>query len=138
MDRPSLTLIETDEVEEIWDGVCGLLKKAIDRSYGETSLAAEYDKLLRGLTQLWVVHVAGRIIAAATTHFHHYPRKKVLVVGLLGGERMDLWEHFQPQVIEWARGRGAVALQAEVRPGLVRRLGGLGWTKVRTIIRKDF
>lgn len=135
---PTLTLIENDEIEEAWPLVEPLLKKAIARSYGETTLHAEYEKLLQGETSLWMVTLAGRPIAAATTYFHRYPRKTVMVVGLLGGESMDAWLHLQPQMIAFAKTNGATALQSEVRPGLTRILGKIGWQKVRTIIRRDF
>lgn len=136
--RPSLAYFEVQEVDQVWDLVSPLLQKAIDRSYGETTLRDEYEKLKRKETTLWMVHIAGRPLAAAITYFHVYPRKKYLVIALMGGERMDLWEHFQADVAALAKTWGASGMQAEVRPGLVRKLSGHGWKKVRTIIRKDF
>ena len=135
---PRLRIITERGIDADWNEIAPLLQKAIDLSCGETTLRSEYEKLKRGETRLWAVTIGGRILAAATTYFQDYPRKRVVVVGILGGERMDLWLHFQPEMIEWARDHGATALQAEVRPGLVRKLNGLGWKKVRTIIRKDF
>ena len=81
---------------------------------------------------LWVAHIDGKIIGAATTHKVDYPQKSVLNIGFLGGETpVEDWGVELLHLLQrYAREIGCECLEAHGRLGWFKKLKPYGYSRV--------
>lgn len=73
------------------------------------------------------------------TEIKQFPEERVLLIHLLGGERLDEWiVGANKRMDEFARECGCNAVEATCRFGLINRMKGLGYKPYRTLMRKDY
>lgn len=122
--KMSVGIIPTAQVGQYWLHAAPWLAPAIKRSGGrytpETTLAA----LEKGQMQLWLGHINGEILAAATTQVVEYPAITALVVVHCGGRDMDRWLKDGIWAIEsWGKHHGCKLIELVGRPGWSAALG---------------
>lgn len=130
-----LCVVRPEEVSALWDLIWPLLKPAAKRAQGGWSEQSIRDAIASGDAQLWASW-DGKIGAVAMTQIIISGDKKLCSIPLLGGKSRANWLHYEPQVCEWAKAQGCVALEGYARPGWLRVLHG-GWRHCWTVIRKD-
>ena len=83
--------IPQDHVDRLWADAAPLLEKAQRRVADKMDLDDVLNDLRGGSLQLWMVVVNGVLMAAMTTRIVSYPKKKNLLINLIGGYEMDRW-----------------------------------------------
>jgi hypothetical protein len=83
--------IPQDHVDRLWADAAPLLEKAQRRVADKMDLDDVLNDIRGGSLQLWMVVVNGVLMAAMTTRIVSYPKKKNLLINLIGGYEMDRW-----------------------------------------------
>jgi hypothetical protein len=83
--------IPQDHVDRLWNDAAPLLEKAQRRVADKMDLDDVLNDIRGGSLQLWMVVVNGVLMAAMTTRIVSYPKKKNLLINLIGGYEMDRW-----------------------------------------------
>ena len=112
------SLVPRGKAGNVWHAVSGPLAAALDRS-GDYSIEDAKALVDDGVWLLWIVALPGRLVAAAVTERHEYPRKRVVWVHAAGGEGEGvaaLW----PLVRQYAAAAGCTALRFSGRRGWAR------------------
>lgn len=139
-----LTLVEPEDVGEIWPFVAEGVAQAMGHSDGAMDAEDFLDELHHGGARLWVFISEGAVVGHMITQILRYPRKsivRVLTMQCNGGESgmlgMELWHKFVPAVEEYAARHGCSALEAFTRPGMARSLEKHGWHNQYNIVTKQ-
>lgn len=92
--------------------------------------------LTAGRNQLWVVlDEAGEVCAALVTEIQQYPRERVCVGFVCGGDGARRWTgELERAVAAWAGQHQCAAMEIYGRPGWQRVLRG--WEQTHVILRK--
>ena len=114
--------IPQDHVDRLWADAAPLLEKAQRRVADKMDLDDVLNDLRGGSLQLWMVVVNGVLMAAMTTRIVSYPKKKNLLINLIGGYEMDRWMPRAIDVfVDTAKSLGLNGIEA---------YGRKGWEKV--------
>jgi len=128
-------LVPPHEVQAHWPLAETLVRKALSRQTDYEEVAV-YRSLITGERRMWLVHKPPHnVVAVLITSFALYPLSKVCVVFALGGNDMDEWLHFLPDLVEpWAKAQGCSHMELKGRDGWERVLG---WRKEAVVLRKE-
>lgn len=112
-----------------WPVAAPLLAPAVELSDGRYDLAAVYEKLAQKFALLWLIDDdKDETIAAFVSRIAAYPRKRMLCIEFLGGDRMAEWvSHTDKVLTDFARDAGLEGLEMSGRSGWTKPLGALGW-----------
>ena len=121
MDDIIVMYVLPDQVPDYW-GIAGpMIYKAAQRFSGHMDLNDVYSDLIGGGSLLWLVSIGGDIVAAMTTKVIDYPKKRSILVDLIGGKRLSEW---MPVAIEELKRIGAhtgvTSIEANGRKGFER------------------
>jgi hypothetical protein len=87
----NVTHVPQDRVDRLWADAAPLLEKAQRRVADKMDLDDVLNDIRDGSLHLWVVVVNGVLMAAMTTYIVTYPKKRNLLVNLIGGYEMSRW-----------------------------------------------
>lgn len=112
-----------------WPVAAPLLAPAVELSEGRYDLTAVYEKLAQKFALLWLIDDGkDETVAAFISRIAVYPRRKLLSIDFMGGERMTDWVETTDRVLEsFARDAGLDGVEMVGRAGWSRTLGALGW-----------
>lgn len=125
-----MTAVPHTEVRHIWPTVAPLLAKAVRLAKDRMDMASVFEWLQDRRYILWVTYEdPAQIRAAFVTREAVYPKRKLLAVGLAGGDGMTEW---LPTVVDtfrrYARDAGLDGVEMAGRVGWTKPLKALGWT----------
>ena len=95
---------------------------AIAHSEGEMGAEDFYPYLMDGQMQLWVAINDGELDASMVTQIIPYPRKRVLRIISIAGDKMEQWIEFLPLIEGWALSIGCTSLECWGRKGWLKIL----------------
>ena len=125
-----LVCYKDSQIPLVWDEVCPLIQKALDRGSRYT-LKDIYEGLCSRKMQLWCWRDE-KIHAALVTTLQEDEVKFCLYLAL-GGSKMAEWAKYQPVVEDWARSKGCTEVRVYGRYGWKK----LGFTPIYTkLVRK--
>ena len=130
-----IILVAPEDIEPIWDQVVLHLDMAMAHSEGEMSAEDFYPYLMDGQMQLWVAINDGELDASMVTQIIPYPRKRVLRIISIAGDKMEQWIEFLPLIEGWALSIGCTSLECWGRKGWLKILQD--WKCSYHIITKD-
>ena len=125
-------LIATNAIDGTWPAAKHFVEQALAESSGRINADDVLEQLQSGGMQLWMLVAAEgepEIVAVLVTEIISYPRKTVLDLSLMAGDRMDLWLEALPLLEQWAFEQGADQVQIH---------GRSGWARVAGLRRKSF
>jgi hypothetical protein len=126
----SMTIIPPQSLHTVWDQAGPLLQKAVDESHGDVSMNSLREQLIAGNQKLMCVFDEGlQVIACITIQVATMESgKRVLLVPMVGGERMSDW---LPGVMDQLKEMKKVFICDEIRGigryGWIRELKKYGW-----------
>ena len=135
--------IDTDLVPFIWPYVSDLLKKPLDRSFGELEVEHIYSYLAEGHQDLLIVKdTDNKIIRVCTSQIIIDPMQNVYQIILVGGEGFKVkewvdkcWNKDSP-ILKYAKEQNCVRIETIVRDGFVKILSKYGFNKTATVLNK--
>lgn len=121
--------IAVEHLPLAWPVAAPLLAPAVALSDGRYNLAAVYEKCREKFALLWLVDdEKDETVAAFVSRIAAYPRKKMLCIEFLGGDRMPEWVESVDHVLtNYARDAQVEGIEMAGRAGWTRPLGTLGW-----------
>jgi hypothetical protein len=124
-----ISAVLPQDIPHIWSKVEPLLGRAVPFSKGRFKTEDFLKKLLTCEWQLWVMFDENGIFAAATTGVADYPRRRVLVCQMCGGDRMNEWlKPFHKILVSYATDCNCDGLELVGRKGWGRWLEEIGFT----------
>tara|TARA_R100001129_G_C5223961_1_gene220510 strand:- start:5 stop:442 length:438 start_codon:yes stop_codon:yes gene_type:complete len=134
-----VSLVDPKYINRVWDEVEPILGKSIGSAHGRYEMKDIFKEIVNFQQHLWVVFDGRKIIAALTTSFTDYPKKKVLSGNFLGGERIMRWRDPMLKTLEsWAKDNDCDGLEMTGRDGFEKVLGPYGWTPEYVVFEKMF
>lgn len=110
--------IPTDLIGDVWPQVGPVLAKAVARYANSYDMSHVRARLDAGDVALWVVMDGVELKAAFTTDEIIYPKRKIMLVELLGGAEAKMWYYDTvKRLAEIARSTGYDAIQTTARRG---------------------
>jgi len=102
----------------------------------------EVEDLLKGFEegriQIWAVLEDGRLVGVATTQVVDFPRIAILRVVTLQGKNLNVWMEALLHALEqFCREQGLQRIEVVGRRGWVRKLAGLGFREVYSVVVKE-
>lgn len=126
------SIVPLEYIDRFWPQAAPLLIPATEHSHGRYVIEDVYDYVSKGSMTLWVAHIDGKIIGAATTHKVDYPQKSVLNIGFWGGETpVEAWGVDLLRMLQrYAKEIDCECLEAHGRLGWFKKLNPYGYEKV--------
>ncbi len=133
----SLLVVDSTDVDYVWDDVQPLIDKALIHSEGEL-LSEDIFKLIKKEMQvLWVGIKDKELFCAGVTEIIKYPRKKVLRIitfATKSGHDYEHWKDFIEVLEAFGAKQGCASVEAWTRKGLAKKLD---WDHEYSVITKD-
>lgn len=79
-----VSLVDPKYINRVWDEVEPILGKSIGSAHGRYEMKDIFKEIVNFQQHLWVVFDGRKIIAALTTSFTDYPKKKSIIRQFLG------------------------------------------------------
>jgi|TARA_R110000764_G_scaffold74497_1_gene151084 hypothetical protein len=116
-----LVYVPKAEIADYW-GIAGPLIELAQRRYSHEYGLEDVRKALDdGRAILWMVQVDGEFMAAMTTTEDNQPRRRTLLIELLGGKNADIWaETLIDELARVGRAAGYDAIETKARLGWMR------------------
>lgn len=134
-----VSLVPPDHVDLCWDVVSSHLGKSIGTAHGRYTMDDLFAEIKNFEQHLWIVFDGDPIIAALTTRFMQYPRKRMLAGQFLGGSKIMRWRDEMLITLEkWAKDNDCEGLEMTGRNGFEKVLGPHGWTPEYVVFEKMF
>jgi hypothetical protein len=116
-----LVYVPRAEIADYWDVAGPLIELAQRRYSHEYGLEDVREALDDGRAILWMIQVDGEFMAAMTTTEDKQPRRKTLLIELLGGKNADIWaERALHELARVGRAAGYDAIETKARLGWMR------------------
>lgn len=111
-------LVPVDLIDQHWPTFGPMIELAQKRVADQCGMDDILDWLRDGTSRLWGIYVDEKPLAAMTTADKNYPRKRVMVIEMIGGERADLWsEGALGELARVSRLAGYDAIETHARAG---------------------
>jgi len=134
-----VSLVPADAVTKVWDKIEELVDKVIPYTYGRMIAADVLHNLIINHYHLWIIEKEDIIKAIAITEFMKYPRKTVLLINFISGDKLSEWiEELDRVLVKFSKETGCDFLEACGRAGWERKVTRLGWKKKFTIVEKHY
>ena len=130
-----VSIVCIKDVPSLWEEVYPIIDRCQRYANGELETQDYLQMILDGSIQLWVASDKEKIFAAMLTEFIAYPRKKVLRIIAIAGNRMESWMEFFPALEAAALKVGCTGLEAQGRKGWLRVLKD--WECSYHVLTKD-
>ena len=132
-----VSLVPTNEITKVWNKIEGLVDKVIPYTYGRMLTVDVLHNLIINHYHLWIIEKEDTIKAIAITEFMKYPRKTVLLINFISGDKLSEWiEELDRVLVKFSKETGCDFLEACGRAGWERKVTRLGWKKKFTIVEK--
>ena len=132
-----VSLVPANAVTKVWDKIEKLVDKVIPYTYGRMIAADVLHNLIINHYHLWIIEKEDTIKAIAITEFMKYPRKTVLLINFISGDKLSEWiEELDRVLVKFSKETGCDFLEACGRAGWERKVTRLGWKKKFTIVEK--
>lgn len=116
--RVDTRLVPVALVDTYWPVLSPMIELAQRRVDDKCGMDDILGWLHDGTSRLWGIYVDDELTAAMTTSDKQYPRKRVLVVEMIGGRRADVWsESVLAELARVARLTGYDAIETHARAG---------------------
>jgi hypothetical protein len=120
-DNIRLVYVPRAKIEDYWHIAAPLIELAQRRYANEYGLDDVREALDNGRAMLWLIEVADDFMAAMTTTEDLQPRRKTLLIELLGGSNSDIWaETVITELGRVGRAAGYDAIETKARLGWMR------------------
>lgn len=119
-------LIGLEAIDGAWPAVKHFVERAISEGTGRITPDDVFEQLRSGGMQLWALITADgepEVVAVLVTEIIDYPRRRVLDLALMAGDRMELWIDSLPVLEKWAVANGVDQVQVHGRKGWERVTG---------------
>ena len=124
-------------IEPLWHYAEPYIKRALDHTNGELTVADFKQLCLDQSVQLWLVNRGNRVVAAITTEIINYPHRKHCRVITLAGSDFSSWVGLVDSTLAaWATELGCHAIESYVRKGLVAKLDAFGYKHKHSVLVK--
>jgi|8_EtaG_2_1085327.scaffolds.fasta_scaffold111366_2 hypothetical protein len=134
-----VSLVPANAVTNVWDKIEELVDKVIPYTYGRMIAADVLHNLIINHYHLWIIEKEDTIKAIAITEFMKYPRKTVLLINFISGDKLSEWiEELDRVLVKFSKETGCDFLEACGRIGWERKVTRLGWKKKFTIVEKHY
>tara|TARA_R110000751_G_scaffold61789_1_gene128076 strand:+ start:637 stop:1056 length:420 start_codon:yes stop_codon:yes gene_type:complete len=133
-----VSLVPVSEITKIWNKIEGLVDKVIPYTYGRMLTVDVLHSLIINHYHLWIIYKEkDEIEAIAITEFMKYPRKTVLLINFISGDKLDDWvKELDKVLVKFSKESGCDFLEACGRTGWERKVKHIGWQKKFTIVEK--
>ena len=133
-----VSLVPVSEITKIWNKIEPLVDKVIPYTYGRMITVDVLHSLIINHYHLWVIYKEkDEIEAIAITEFMKYPRKTVLLINFISGDKLDDWmKELDRVLVKFSKESGCDFLEACGRSGWERKVKKIGWQKRFTIVEK--
>ena len=133
-----VSLVPTNEVTKVWNKVEPLVDKVIPYTYGRMLTVDVLHSLIINHYHLWIIYKEkDEIEAIAITEFMKYPRKTVLLINFISGDKLDDWvKELDKVLVKFSKESGCDFLEACGRSGWERKVKKIGWQKKFTIVER--
>lgn len=116
-----------EDVGAWWSKVEGWVAEALEHGPGLYAPGDVLHALERQEMQLWLACEGDEPVGCVTTSVERFPRKTVLLIGIVGGVGARRWIKPMDQLLaDFAKAEGCDLQLAEGRPGWARFVGN-GW-----------
>lgn len=118
MSKVGVFYVPADKMDQYWPTFGPMIGLAQKRLADQCGMDDVEEWLRTGQSLLWGIYVDEKPMAAMMTAESKYPRKRVMVIEMIGGERADLWS--KPALDELARvskASGFDAIETHARAG---------------------
>jgi len=116
--KVDMRLVPVDLIDQHWSTFAPMIELAQKRVADQCGMGDILDWLHDGTSRLWGIYVDEKPLAAMTTADKNYPRKRVMVIEMIGGERADLWsESALGELARVSRLSGYDAIETHARAG---------------------
>jgi len=122
MSKVGVFYVPADKMDQYWPTFGPMIELAQKRLADQCGMDDVEEWLRTGRSLLWGIYVDGKPMAAMMTAENTYPRKRVMVIEMIGGERADLWS--KPALDELARVSKAAGFDA------IETHARAGWSKM--------
>lgn len=120
-DNIRLVYVPRAKIGDYWNVAGPLIELAQRRYSHEYGLEDVRSALDEGKAMLWMIQVDGEFMAAMTTTELNQPRRKTLLIELLGGKDADIWAAKALQELaRVGRAAGYAAIETKARLGWMR------------------
>jgi len=134
-----VSLVPANAVTNVWDKIEELVDKVIPYTYGRMIAADVLHNLIINHYHLWIIEKEDTIKAIAITEFMKYPRKTVLLINFISGDKLSEWiEELDRVLVKFSKETGCDFLEACGRAGWERKIARLGWKKKFTIVERHY
>ena len=134
-----VSLVPANAVTKVWDKIEKLVDKVIPYTYGRMITADVLHNIIINHYHLWIIEKEDTIKAIAITEFMKYPRKTVLLINFISGDKLSEWvEELDRVLVKFSKETGCDFLEACGRAGWERKVTRLGWKKKFTIVEKHY
>ena len=134
-----VSLVPANAVTKVWDKIEKLVDKVIPYTYGRMITADVLHNLIINHYHLWIIEKEDAIKAIAITEFMKYPRKTVLLINFISGDKLSEWvEELDRVLVKFSKETGCDFLEACGRAGWERKVTRLGWKKKFTIVERHY
>ena len=89
--KVDMRLVPVNMISTHWPTFSPMIEKAQKRVADQCGMDDILGWLEGGTSRLWGIYVDDKPLAAMTTSDQNYPRKRVMVIEMIGGELADLW-----------------------------------------------
>ena len=137
MDRKIL-MVPKNGIDRVYDISARHIERAMKYGGGELWPEDVKEHLLEGRKQLWIVVEGNIVIASIVTEIATYPRKKVVRILMIGGDRLTEWGRDLHATLEkWAKRIGANSIEIIGRKGWERLMKEFGYKAAYTYLKKE-
>lgn len=125
-----LYVVQPDDIDSHWKHIQPILEKAIVYNDGKHTARDIYNAVKS--IEMQMFYTDGYEVVCVTC-VAHYPRKRVLEILYVAGEKMERWLHHQDTLANWAKDIGCDCMEAYCRPGWEKVVD---WEKIHTVLRR--
>lgn len=123
--------VPSECVDKFWKLAEPYIKRALDHANGEIDHHDLYALIKDKNVQLWMVANKEKVVGALTTEVVVYPRKKMVRVITLAGNRFDDWfDLAHATVSDFAKTNNCEGIECFVRSGFTKKLSTRGYRKM--------
>ena len=118
MSEVGVFYVPADKLDQYWPTFGPMIELAQKRLADQCGMDDVEEWLRTGRSLLWGIYVDGKPMAAMMTAENKYPRKRVMVIEMIGGERADLWsEAALNELARVSKAAGFDAIETHARAG---------------------
>jgi hypothetical protein len=124
----TISMVPRELIGESWFAVRRFLYEAVEQAWGY-DLDDVLQRLYKEECCLWVLEKDMKIQACVVTEIINYPQGRALNIWLLGGEDFKEWKDCIASLESYARHYRCDFITGMARPGLMKLIRDLGFTK---------